>query len=74
MFLYCIIFSFQSPDDDEEYDRVDAAPDEGEDATLQPEDELTLAELKDLEEELDRDIYTSESCCRSLAKVSSQVF
>lgn len=41
------------------------------DGELQPNDELTLQDIQDLEEEDDNDAYTTGSCRQTLAKVCS---
>lgn len=68
------IFRFDDADD-ADGDGSDDADEPGngpgqEDGDLDGDDELTLDDLKDLEDEQDSDVYTSDSCGRSLAKVS----
>jgi hypothetical protein len=45
-------------------------PEGNNDLELAPDNDLTLANLKGLDSEITEDIYTSESCCQALAKVS----
>ncbi|KNF00022.1 hypothetical protein PSTG_06645 [Puccinia striiformis f. sp. tritici PST-78] len=58
----------EEADDSDSDDGEDGVPPERDDAELGEDDELTIEDLQDLEEEEDRDVYTSALCRRSLAK------
>ncbi|OAV88858.1 hypothetical protein PTTG_08820 [Puccinia triticina 1-1 BBBD Race 1] len=66
------IFRFHEEEDNssstDDKEELPADISERSNGELAEDDELTLADLKYVEDEKDDDVYTSESCCRSLAK------